>query len=76
MIRKSVGLFALSLVVLATACKQESAADKIGGHLSGKAIALDIHDSLSTSNAIGKADLVLSMLPAHMHITGARECVR
>ncbi|HBD25414.1 DUF1573 domain-containing protein [Flavobacterium sp.] len=29
MIRKSVGLFALSLIVLATACKQESAADKI-----------------------------------------------
>ena len=29
MIRKSVGLFALSLVVLATACKQESAADNI-----------------------------------------------
>ena len=29
MIRKSVGLFALLLVVLATACKQESAADKI-----------------------------------------------
>ena len=29
MMRKSIGLFALSLVVLATACKQESAADKI-----------------------------------------------
>ena len=29
MIRKSIGLFALSLVVLATGCKQESAADKI-----------------------------------------------
>lgn len=29
MIRKSVGLFTLSLIVLATACKQESAADKI-----------------------------------------------
>lgn len=29
MIRKSVSLFVLSLVVLATACKQESAADKI-----------------------------------------------
>jgi len=29
MMRKSVGLFALSLIVLATACKQESAADKI-----------------------------------------------
>lgn len=55
---------------------KESAADKIGGHLSGKAITLDIHDSLSTSNAIGKADLVLSMLPAHMHISVARECVR
>jgi len=29
MIRKSIGLFALSLVVLTTACKQESAANKI-----------------------------------------------
>ncbi|MQP25707.1 DUF1573 domain-containing protein [Flavobacterium sp. LMO8] len=29
MIRKSVGLFALSLVLLTSACKQESAADKI-----------------------------------------------
>jgi hypothetical protein len=29
MIKKSIGLFALSLVVLTTACKQESAADKI-----------------------------------------------
>lgn len=29
MIRKSVGLLTLSLIVLATACKQESAADKI-----------------------------------------------
>jgi hypothetical protein len=29
MMRKSIGLFALSLVVLATGCKQESAADKI-----------------------------------------------
>ena len=29
MIRKSVGLFALLLVVLATACKQERAADKL-----------------------------------------------
>ena len=29
MMRKSIGLFALSLVVLTTACKQESAADKI-----------------------------------------------
>lgn len=29
MIRKSIGLFALSVVVLSTACKQESVADKI-----------------------------------------------
>ena len=29
MIRKSIGLLALTLVVLTTACKQESAADKI-----------------------------------------------
>ena len=55
---------------------KESAAIKLGGHPAGEAIALDIHNSVSTSAEIEKCDLVLSMLPAHMHISVARECVR
>lgn len=55
---------------------KENAEKKLGGHGSGRAMALDIHDSVATSSAIEKADLVLSMLPAHMHISVARECVR
>lgn len=55
---------------------RESALDKLGGSSSGRAIALDIHDSIKTSAEIEVADLVISMLPAHMHIAIARECVR
>ncbi len=55
---------------------KDNAAVKLGGHASGRAIALDIHNSVATTSEIEKADLVLSMLPAHMHISVARECVR
>ncbi|TAH40648.1 MAG: saccharopine dehydrogenase [Bacteroidetes bacterium] len=55
---------------------KENANAKLGGDPSGNAIALDIHNSVATTAEIEKADLVLSMLPAHMHISVARECVR
>ncbi len=55
---------------------KENANAKLGGHKSGNAIALDIQDHDATSEEMEKADLVLSMLPAHMHIAVARECVR
>lgn len=40
-----------------------------------KAIALDIFNSAERQNAIKNADLVISMLPASMHIEVARECI-
>lgn len=55
---------------------KESATTKVGGHPLGRAIAMDIHDSVLCTSEIEKADLVISMLPAHMHISIARECVR
>ncbi len=55
---------------------KENAAAKLMNHPAGSAISLDIQDNVASSREIAKADLVLSMLPAHMHISVARECVR
>jgi saccharopine dehydrogenase-like NADP-dependent oxidoreductase len=48
---------------------------KTNGHPNATAIALDIFDTKQRSEAIGKADIVISMLPAHMHIEVARDCI-
>lgn len=53
-----------------------SAEEKTAGHASARAIQLDINDTVATTTEIENSDLVLSMLPAHMHIQIARECVR
>ncbi|MBP6334672.1 MAG: saccharopine dehydrogenase NADP-binding domain-containing protein [Bacteroidia bacterium] len=54
----------------------ESAAAKLENHPSGEALELDIRNHTALIEEIAKADLVLSMLPAHMHISVAKECVR
>jgi len=54
----------------------ESAKEKIGNHPRGKAIAFDINNELQRKEEIGKVDLVISMLPAHMHMPVAHECVK
>src|SRR6478736_3757261 len=38
-------------------------------------IALNIFDESQRKNAIQKADIVISMLPAHLHIEVARDCI-
>jgi len=53
-----------------------SAREKTAGHASARAIQLDINDTVATTAEIENSDLVLSMLPAHMHIQIAKECVR
>lgn len=52
------------------------AKEKVGNHSSGSAISFDIHDADSREKEIAKADLVISMLPAFMHVEVARDCVR
>ncbi|WP_242084100.1 saccharopine dehydrogenase family protein [Aestuariivivens sediminis] len=54
----------------------ENAQKVINNHPNTKAIALDILDNLSRSKAIKNADIVVSMLPARLHINVARDCIQ
>jgi saccharopine dehydrogenase-like NADP-dependent oxidoreductase len=53
----------------------ELARRKTNNHPNATAIALDIHNIEQRQAEIQKADIVISMLPAHMHIDVARDCV-
>lgn len=51
------------------------AKSKINGHHRGRAIRLDVTDEISRIGEISKSDLVVSMLPAHMHVPVAADCI-
>ncbi|RXR21009.1 saccharopine dehydrogenase [Flavobacterium amnicola] len=53
----------------------ELALRKTKGHKNATAIALDIHNETQRQSEIQKADIVISMLPAHMHIEVAKDCI-
>ena len=48
---------------------------KTAGHSRARAIAFDIHNEAQRREEIMKADLVISMLPAFMHMEVAKDCV-
>ena len=48
---------------------------KTHNHKNATAIALDIYDNEQQKKAIENADIVISMLPAHLHIEVARDCI-
>ena len=48
---------------------------KTNNHSNATAIALDIYDNEQRQKAIQIADIVISMLPAHLHIEVARDCI-
>lgn len=52
-----------------------SAQKKTNNHPNATAIALDVFDQNQREDAIQKADIVISMLPAHLHIEVARDCI-
>jgi len=54
----------------------ESAKKKIGNHENAKAIAFDITNAEQRKKEIAVADLVISLLPAHLHLEVAIECVQ
>ncbi|MEO8085784.1 MAG: saccharopine dehydrogenase C-terminal domain-containing protein [Bacteroidota bacterium] len=51
------------------------AQEKTNNHSHSSAIAFDINNETQRREEISKADLVISMLPAHMHMAVAQECV-
>lgn len=54
----------------------ESAKQKVANHPFAEAIKFDSNDKQLRETSIQQADLVISMLPAHMHITIANDCLR
>lgn len=53
----------------------ELAMKKTAGHKNASAIALDIFNETQRHAEIQKADIVISMLPAHLHIEVAKDCI-
>ena len=53
----------------------ESAQNKTNNHPNAIAISLNVFDENQRKVAIQKADIVISMLPAHLHIEVARDCI-
>ena len=53
----------------------ELAQRKTKNHKNATAIALDIHNEAQRKEEISKADIVISMLPAHMHLEVAKDCI-
>lgn len=52
------------------------AENKVGGHPSGQAFKIDLSDSESLNREVEHADLVISMLPASMHMTVIVPCLK
>jgi saccharopine dehydrogenase-like NADP-dependent oxidoreductase len=51
------------------------AKNKTNNHKNATPIAIDIFNETNRKNAIEKADIVISMLPAHLHIEIAKDCL-
>lgn len=48
---------------------------KINGHLNAEAVEADLTDAITRVDLINRADIVISMLPAHLHMPVANDCV-
>lgn len=55
---------------------KELAQSKIEGEHNGRAIAFDIHNKEQREKEICGSDLVISMLPANMHLDVAKDCLK
>ncbi|CAL2077146.1 Saccharopine dehydrogenase [Tenacibaculum sp. 190524A05c] len=53
----------------------ENAEQKVNNHPNASAIKLDVFNEAERIEAIQKSDIVISMLPAHLHIEVAKNCI-
>jgi saccharopine dehydrogenase (NADP+, L-glutamate forming) len=53
-----------------------AAAAKVKGHPRGTAAWLDVTKTNDRRELIGRSDMVVSLLPAHLHIEVAQDCIR
>lgn len=54
---------------------EAAARERIGNHPNGRAIPFDITQMASSEKEIAMADVVISLLPAHLHVMVARICL-
>jgi saccharopine dehydrogenase (NADP+, L-glutamate forming) len=54
---------------------EQAARDRVGNSTNGKTISFDIADEESSKAAIASADVVISMIPAHLHTVVAKICL-
>uniref|UniRef100_UPI004048A1D8 saccharopine dehydrogenase NADP-binding domain-containing protein n=4 Tax=Flavobacterium TaxID=237 RepID=UPI004048A1D8 len=54
---------------------EELAKQKTNNHKNATAIGLDIFNESQRKAEIQKADIVVSMLPAHLHVEIAKDCI-
>ena len=54
---------------------KELVSQKLGGHPMSEALALDVKNEEERKLAVAKADLVISLLPPHLHILVAKDCL-
>ncbi len=66
--------FGWNIVVADTNVHQ--AQQKVGNHPRGRAAWLDVNKANDRRDLIGRADLVISLIPAHLHIEVAHDCIR
>jgi saccharopine dehydrogenase-like NADP-dependent oxidoreductase len=64
-----------SLKIIVADVSIESARAKTNNHAAAEAISFDINNEAERKELIAKSDLVISMLPAHMHMPVAEECL-
>ena len=54
----------------------ELATKKVNGHPNGRATWLDVNKVIDRREAIGRADVVVSLLPPHLHLEVAQDCIK
>lgn len=64
-----------NLHVIVADLSLKDAQDKINNHPNGSAISLDIHNVENRRKAVKSADIIISMLPASLHLEVAKDCL-
>lgn len=67
--------FSENLHIVVADITQSLAESKVKGHPNASALALDINHQEERRNAVRQADIVVSMLPASMHLEVAKDCI-
>ncbi|PCI97275.1 MAG: saccharopine dehydrogenase [Flavobacteriales bacterium] len=55
---------------------KDLASEAVGDHKLAKAIAFDVNNTEERERLVDEHDLIISMLPAHMHMSVARDCIK